>query len=240
MSLGGTLNNPGNLLFGTPWQGVIGSQTANGLNYAQFATPEAGVAGLQTDLKTAISRGFNTVSALVYHYLGTSSDNVANPHVASYLAAVSQGSGLSPNSPVTAADVPALARGISTAEGTLSDFPQLKQVSGGLSGAGSAISNWFGNVQLGAVGVEAIVTNSPYSIGGHVVTPQAAGTAAASVAGVDLSGVTKALDTFNGTLSKVFSADTWQRVAFVGLAVVLLVGALIMLAKPQTIQLSAA
>lgn len=123
----------------------------------------------------------------------------------------------------------------------------LTQISGGGTGAGTAAPNdwlatiannspdWLKNAMIGAIGVEAMVTGNNQTVMGHTVTPGAAADAAASTVGI-----TDALHTFNNTISKVFSADTWQRVAFVSLAVVLLVGALIMLAKPSTIQLSPA
>ena len=244
MAVGSNINNPGDLLAGTSWTGQVSPYTSpNGLTYAAFSTPQAGINALQTDLTTAINNGANTLSSLVYHYLGTSTNNAANPAVSNYLSNVSQATGIAPNQAITSADVPNLAYGISVAEGTASAFPQMSPAAS-QAGAASGVyqPGTLGSILegigvpstflTGAAGVAAEVTGQPQQVGGGLsVTPAQANTAIGQTTGIDFSGITNALNTFNATLSAAFSASTWTRVAVVGLAIVLLIGALIILAK---------
>jgi len=136
VAIGLTDNNPGDILAGTgAFQGITGSVSANGLTYDVFQSAAYGIRALAIDIKNAVNEGYNTVSSFVYHYLGTSSNNAANPNVANYLAAVVQGSGLSANSPITSANVPQLVQGVLQGEGTLSGTNP-SDISSGLQLAG--------------------------------------------------------------------------------------------------------
>jgi hypothetical protein len=138
VAIGLTDNNPGDLLVSgnvINWQGETGTVSVGPYTYYSFDTVADGIRALAIDLTTAINNGANTVSALVYHFLGTSANNTANPAVSNYLSAVSQGSGLSTNQTITTANVPQLVQGILNAEGTASGTSQA-DINMGLQEAG--------------------------------------------------------------------------------------------------------
>lgn len=174
MALGNLTNNPGNLLAnGINWQGLTGSTKANGLGYDVFDTPASGVRALAIDLKTAIGNGYNTLTALIAHYLGNPIKNgviqptSANPNPGNYLATVEQISGLSANSQISSANVAGIAQGIIKAEGSSVAGPdlnlglaragfgngQMTQAQTGLTGAVGSLYNDF------STGLNSVITN---------------------------------------------------------------------------------
>lgn len=126
MPIGITLLNPGDLTVNKPGQilypGQTGTGQGNGLTYAQFPTADAGENALVDYVTRHIASGWTTLSQFVYGFLGTSSNNAANPHVQNYLNTVSQTTGIAPNATITSSEATAIAAGISKAEGTSSAF----------------------------------------------------------------------------------------------------------------------
>jgi hypothetical protein len=126
MPIGITLNNPGDLTVLKPGQllypGQSGTGQGNGLTYAQFPTADAGENALVDYVTRHIASGWTTLSQFVYGFLGTSTNNAANPHVQNYLNTVSQATGIAPNAVITSSEASAIAAGISKAEGTSSAF----------------------------------------------------------------------------------------------------------------------
>lgn len=95
-------NNPGNLRYGTPWNGVTG-QDSDG--YATFDTLENGIRAMGVDLLTKIGRGLNTVAGIVSVYAPPSDNNPTEI----YIDQVAAWSGFNPHQQLTRADMPALA-----------------------------------------------------------------------------------------------------------------------------------
>jgi hypothetical protein len=114
---GGTVsdrnNNPGNLKpSGFSYPGQTGVD-ANG--FAIFATPEAGRAALQGDLRAKFNRGDNTISSLITDYEG---HDFKHNDIGAYIAAVSQQTGLGANQPFSADRLEQISRAITRQEGT--------------------------------------------------------------------------------------------------------------------------
>jgi len=258
MAIGNFDGNPGDLLAGSGnWQGLTGSVGANGLQYASFSSPAYGVRALAIDLRNAINSGYNTVSALVYHFLGTSSNNQANPHVASYLSAVEQGSGLSGS--VTASNVPALVQGIIKGEGTTVSSSDLSQGLGmagfGMTTSQSALAgavntsigdfntglNFLGqhpmqglgmigrNILSGVTDPSASIAN--FNVGAVTIGQATADTA--SQAGSAVSGIGASVSSF---LTSISSQALWVRIAFLVVGILLFSAAIFAFLRTNTVQ----
>jgi hypothetical protein len=249
VAIGIGINNPGDLLYGTPWQGVTGSQSGNGLNYAVFDSPADGWRALTVDLSSAISHGYNTLSALVYHFLGTSTNNAANPAVANYLSTVERVTGLSANSPLSTdpGTLNALATGFSTAEGTISGFGQFASGGGASAvGVGGSVStnpfdpaNMFNpsNTITGAAGVWSWITGSnvPNPVNpSQIITPSMVGAAAAQIPGQAASAAT------TGVLNALGGPTVLPRLTIGVVAILLLAAGIFMLAGGPKVVIDAA
>lgn len=86
-------NNPGNLVTGINWQGLIGS---NG-RFCVFENIAWGIRALATDLRTDINQGQNTIAAIITEFAPPSENNTA-----AYIAAVASSTGINPYSALTA------------------------------------------------------------------------------------------------------------------------------------------
>jgi hypothetical protein len=86
-------NNPGNLVTGINWQGLIGS---NG-RFCVFENIAWGIRALATDLRTDINQGQNTIAAIITEFAPPSENNTA-----AYIAAVAGYTGINAYSPLTA------------------------------------------------------------------------------------------------------------------------------------------
>jgi hypothetical protein len=192
MTVGLTANNPGDIqnAYQLGFQGAtpqsIGAQ--GGAQITVFDNLPDGIRALAVDIGTAINNGYNTLSALVYHYLGTSSNNAQNSNVQGYLTSVEQNTGLSVNSTISSANVPTLVSAIINAEGNSSGVSQ-SALQQGLSAAGYGSSSVTGssNINLGTVvsgeynnftaGLQSIFQN-PVGSASYLVNNAASGTAA--------------------------------------------------------------
>jgi len=90
-------NNPGNIRpsAGITWQGSTG--TAN--NFVVFQSVYWGLRALARDISTKIGRGLNTIRLIISEYAPPSENDTA-----SYIAAVSRDTGLTPDEPVNVQD----------------------------------------------------------------------------------------------------------------------------------------
>jgi hypothetical protein len=268
MSFGDKLNNPGDLTVGNSKIGRIGSGMlypgqsgyVNGPTlsdgshfiFAQFPDAATGSAGLVDYVKRHIAKGWNTVSTFVFGFLGTSSDNAANPHVQSYLKAVEHSTGLGPNDHITAANADAIAAGISRAEGSKSYMTTAQTNLGGAvgslahdftTGLGSVITNPFGSGQIlgqtvldgsGLVltdpGKGLDILTSGFQAGATTTAQAAADTSAQAItqAGSAISG---ALGDFNTFLGSIFNGNNLERAVLVVVGILLLAAALFALSK---------
>lgn len=96
--------NPGNLRGNIPWRGRIGSDPDG---FAIFETMELGVRALRVDLTAKLARGLNTVRKIVTVFAPPNENPTDN-----YIAKVSEWMGVTPDQPLTAADLPGLVNGI--------------------------------------------------------------------------------------------------------------------------------
>jgi hypothetical protein len=228
MTIGGRYNNWGDLTVGSAgnnrilYPGQTGTVNGNGLSYATFGTPDAGMNALVDYIKRHISQGWTTLDKLVFGYLGTSTANKDNPYPQSYLRTVAATAGLSPNSPISAANAQAIAMGISKAEGSSSQLQ-----SSGWGGFGDGVTtpqNTFINSD-GSVGIDsaaghhALADGTTIGADGSLNTPQALPDVA--------SGLTSGIQSF---LDKISSATMIERVVFVILGLLLVAAAIFTLA----------
>ncbi len=86
-------NNPGNLVTGINWQGLIGS---NG-RFCVFENIAWGIRALATDLRTDINQGQNTIAAIITEFAPPSENNTA-----AYIAAVAGYTGINPYTQLSA------------------------------------------------------------------------------------------------------------------------------------------
>jgi len=86
-------NNPGNLVTGINWQGLIGS---NG-RFCVFENIAWGIRALATDLRTDINQGQNTIAAIITEFAPPSENNTA-----AYINAVASYTGINPYTPLSA------------------------------------------------------------------------------------------------------------------------------------------
>ena len=240
MAVGDTYNNPGDLKSlggGQTWQGQTGTyglSSASG-SFVSFDSMADGVRATAVDLTNAINEGYNTVQSLVYHFLGTSSNNQENPHVQNYLSAVEQGSGLTGS--VSASDVPALVQGIFKGEGTAGGVSSsaLQQGLGMAGYSGTAFSgneagdSGFNSGFINSDGSQAINTIAANSSGQSLIsvgsaTPAGTPTASSHGAGTGASASAGLL----GMLSQLLS--TWDSTSFVTRAVLVILGVLLLAA----------
>ena len=246
MAVGDTYNNPGDLKSlpnGQTWQGQTGTyglSSASG-SFTSFDSMADGVRATAIDLTNAINNGFNTVQSLVYHFLGTSSNNAENPHDSNYLNAVEQGSGLSGSQTITSSDVPALVQGIFKGEGTASGVSS-SALQQGLSMAGyggaytgtafagnEAGDSGFNSGFVNSDGAQAVNTIAANSNGQSLISvgsATAAGnpTASAAGAGTNATQSSGILATLSGLLT------TWDSTSFVTRAVLVILGVLLLAA----------
>lgn len=84
-------NNPGNIRFGSTWQGMSPTQTDP--SFIQFATPEYGIRAIGKILDTyAQNYGLNTVAGLINRWAPSSENDTG-----AYIAAVAGDLGVDPN-----------------------------------------------------------------------------------------------------------------------------------------------
>jgi hypothetical protein len=86
-------NNPGNLMFGTPWVGVTGHDDGG---YATFDTLTNGIRAMGKDLLAKMGRGLNTVRAIVTVYAPPSENPTDN-----YVNSVASEMGVGPDDTLT-------------------------------------------------------------------------------------------------------------------------------------------
>lgn len=235
-NVGVNTNNPGNILggIGTPsWQGVTGTYvSSNGLTYDQFDTASDGFRALAIDLKNAIAEGYNTIPALVAHYLGTSTPNSQNASPSNYVATVEKVTGLNGTQTLTTSNVASLVQGFSTSEGTWGSLQSGYQA--GIASAGltanadstGLIANAGGlgnSLEQAASGAFNMLTNPLSGLLGNVV-PAAA--SAASTAGILPPSVT-------GLFTNLTSGTFITRIALVVIGFILVAAAIFALAKIQ-------
>lgn len=92
-------NNPGNLMYGTPWVGVVGKDAQGYAIFGPWGTLtalQAGIRAMGVDLLTKIGRGLNTVTGIVSVYAPPSE----NP-TDSYINSVASEMGVGPDDPLT-------------------------------------------------------------------------------------------------------------------------------------------
>lgn len=239
MAVGNTYNNPGDLKSlggGQTWLGQTGTyglSSASG-SFVSFDSAADGVRATAIDLKNAIGEGYNTVSSLVYHFLGTSSNNAENPHVQNYLSAVEQGSGLTGN--ITQGDVPALVQGIFKGEGTLSGVSQ-SDLSAGLAAAG--YSGAFSGNEAGDSGFNSGFVNGDGTFATNTIAANKYGQSLISVGSADSSGNPTSSSHGAGTNASQSSGllatlgsllTTWDSTSFVTRAVLVVLGVLLLAA----------
>ena len=101
--------NPGALKDGAFAKSQPGYTGASG-GFATFDTPAAGIAAQENLLSSAyINKGFNTVNKIINKYAPQGSENSA-ASVSNYKAYVAKKAGVDINAPLTAAQVPAIAK----------------------------------------------------------------------------------------------------------------------------------
>lgn len=91
LPLGLRNNNPGNLVSGINWQGLIGSNAG----FCVFENIAYGIRAMGTDIRTDINKGQNTIRKLITEYAPPSQNNTA-----AYIAAVVSYSGISADQPL--------------------------------------------------------------------------------------------------------------------------------------------
>ena len=274
MAFGTSIFNPGDLTVGNSNTGLIGNgmlypgqsgvvsgpTLSDGSNFffAQFPNAQIGSAALIDYVTRHIAKGWNTLATFVYGFLGTSSNNAANPHVAGYLQAVEQATGLGPNSTITAADAPAIAAGISKAEGT-TGFTMGTQAQNSLGGALSSLVNDFntGVNYIGQNGVAAgasifgqtaaqgslfaaqnpaaalgMLTGS-FNTGASTVTKAASDTTAQAInsVGKQIAGIGSAITGLQNFGNSLFSPSNLERGVLIVVGILLLAAAVFTLSK---------
>lgn len=103
MTRGFRNNNPGNLTYGTPWNGVVGNDGP----YAVFDTLQNGIRALGKDLLAKMGRGLTTIRSIVTVY-APPSDNPTE----SYIGSVSARMDMDPDATLTVGDLANLADAI--------------------------------------------------------------------------------------------------------------------------------
>lgn len=207
MSLQDYTFNPGNLTVNKSGQilypGQTGTYAANGFQYATFANVADGLTALTDYASRHVATGWNTAQKFAFGYLGTSTANAANPYPQSYAATLAKF--------FNPADPSAIAKGIATAEG---NGKMIAGVTGTSNPAPAAGSSWLGwaSGQLGNT-----------AIGAGRFWEGVTGTAKDPAAGMNAltEEVGKTFNIFGGTA---------QRVALIVLGVILVGGALMLLA----------
>ena len=100
--------NPGALKDGSFARSQPGYAGSSG-GFATFSTPELGIRAQETLLKAAyVRKGFNTIDKIINKYAPTGEEN-SPASVASYKNYIAQRTGIGVNTPITAAQVPAVA-----------------------------------------------------------------------------------------------------------------------------------
>lgn len=129
MAVGVNTNNPGNLTVSSPnsliYPGQTGVYSANGLNYAKFATPQDGANALATYLNNNVgtdsANSLSTPNELASYYLNGSFDGLkstsANPNASNWAATISKALGIGPNDKIPAGSTSTIAGAIQMAEG---------------------------------------------------------------------------------------------------------------------------
>lgn len=246
-NIGVITNNPGNLLT-LPGGGWYPGQTGvyhspNGLSYPQFGTPAAGQAALlqwlQDNIGTDPNTSLTNLGEVASYYLNGSYDPLTNttnnPHAASWLKTLEQATGLDATTPITPSMFPAIASGIEKAEGTYGAF-------GAVPGTSVSTPSFGDSLGLGWGAITSWITGQNQTVNGQTITPGDASNAIGNASGgvVTPDEAASASNTFKsiGTaLTALTAASTWERIAVVALAVILLAGGVYLLGRSPPVLL---
>jgi hypothetical protein len=123
--------NPGALKDGAFAKSQPGYTGASG-GFATFDTPQAGIAAQENLLRGSyVNKGFNTVSKIIDRYAPQGPEN-SSASVSNYKKYVAQKAGVNINAPITAAQIPAVAK-------AMREFETGNTSGGGAAGGGAPI-----------------------------------------------------------------------------------------------------
>ncbi len=265
-SFGDTINDPGDIKAnGVGFQGITGSKSVQSnagptVTFDVFDTMADGVRAIAKIIAAHLNKagGSETVSQVATDYLGTSQNNAENPNVASYIAAVAQGSGLSANATVTSANIGQLVQGILKGEGTASGVSQA-DLSSGVTMAGYSLGDgqaYSGNDLLSDAGIaasgfvnsdgtQAVNTIAANSSGQSMISTGAAtaagnATSSSHGAGTNTNSATSGLlSTLSTLLGDFTGAGFATRLVLIILGVILVAAAVFGLTKTNPVDIVA-
>lgn len=227
MTLGVSLNNPGNLTVNGPnsflYSGQSGVHSANGLYYAVFPDAQTGASAL-TSYITRNAGNYSSLSSFGNTYSGGDSNWINN--VANYL-------GVSPSASPSSLNVNQFAAAITNAEGNngVGNVFGGGSTSNGLSAAFDPNNN---TVYTGPISQSSI--DKLIGVGESVTGSQSNTTDA-------LTGLTSLSNTISNavkTSASLFQLNTWERAAFIILGIGLVVIAVtVLIVENKTVQQAA-
>lgn len=89
-------NNPGNIRWGSPWQGLVPRDAATDQSFCQFTAPQYGIRAMAKVFTTyATQYGLNTIQGIISRWAPPNENNTP-----AYVASVAQAVGTDANTPI--------------------------------------------------------------------------------------------------------------------------------------------